>query len=200
MIRIFGTKIYISFFTLILFFIMLFSPDRIFFLIMLICAAFHELSHIIAMTHLGCPITRLNIYPFGAELACSTYNISYKGEILVALSGPLMSLAMAVISTILYCFFGGIYLLCAAISNVVYFAVNALPVKSLDGARALMAFLLMKLDFTRAIRIYTAICTAGFGLLCLFALYTLFITGYNLSLIFICAYLFLSCYAKEKVT
>ena len=198
MIRLFKGRVCISVFALMLVMIILFSVDAVFFIIAIAGAALHETAHLITMKMCGAKIIRISVYPFGADIKADTIGLSYKEEIAVALSGPLISL-LASAAAFLFLYFGTyIYVLAFAVSNFLFFAINILPVRGLDGGRALFSALMMKLDITDAYRVYDYISTFTFGILCLLALFLLWLSGYNLSLLFICCYLFVSEYTRQK--
>ncbi len=199
MIRLFGGRVHISVFALLLFAAVCFSADAPFLFIALGSALLHELGHLFCMRLFRASIARVSIYPFGADISADTQRLGYGAEAVLAASGLCVSAVLAVVFVILYYIFPNIYLLAAAVTNFLFFSVNAFPVKGLDGGRIILSLLLMKLEFSKAYSIYSCICTAAFGVLCLFAFALLWYTNYNLSLVLICVYLFLSEYAKQKL-
>ena len=199
MIRLFGGKILVSVFALAVFILLGFSYDAPFLYIALASAILHELSHIAAFHIFGAKIYSVSIYPFGADMKADTSNLSYGREAIVALCGPFASLLLFVSFAVLFVFCRNIYVLSAAISNFLFFAVNIFPVRSLDGGVALFCVLLSKYDFAKGYTIYSYVSGAAFALLCAFALFLLYVTGYNLTLVFICTYLFISQYTRQKV-
>lgn len=199
MIRLFGSRIYISVFAILLFVIIGFSYDAPFLYIALCSALFHELSHVFAMKLFGSEILAVSIYPFGADIRAKISQLTYRQEALVALLGPLASFVLFCIFLFLFIWLDNIYILSAAVSNFLFFAVNIFPVRGLDGARVLYALLMAKLDFPTGYKIFAYISTVAFGFLCAFALYLIYISRYNLSLVFICAYLFISEYTRQKL-
>lgn len=199
MIRLFKSRIYISVFTFALIPIILMSGDAPFFGIAIVGAIIHEFAHIIAMRIFGAKLIRISVYPFGADIKADTSVLTYKEETAVFLSGPFMSLVLTAVAFTLYGYVGGIYLLSFAVSNAAFFAVNILPVQGLDGGRALEAVLSEKcdIDFTqKACELVSTIC---FAILCVLSLVLLGVTGYNISLVFVCSYLFVAGYVKRKM-
>ncbi len=199
MIRLFCGKVHISIFALILIGFMAFSSDAPFLYIALGSALCHELGHLFSMRLFGARTVKISIYPFGADITANTSQLGYGAEAAVAAAGPLISAVLALILALLCSFFPHIYIVAASASNFLFFAVNIFPVKGLDGGRILLSLLLMKLDFSKAYSIFHCISTAAFGALCIFALTLLWYTGYNLSLVLICVYLFISEYSKQKI-
>ena len=199
MIRLFGSKIYISIFVPLTVCVMCISPDAPLFFIALLGAVFHELAHIFAMKMFGAKIFRISVYPFGADINADMSAIAYRKEAAVYLSGPFISLVLALTAFLLFALYGGMYVLSFALSNSVFFFVNILPVKGLDGGRALWCILCAKCGVVCAERVYSFVTTLFFGVLCAMALALLFASGYNLSLLFVCAYLFLSEYVRQRL-
>ncbi len=199
MIRLFKSKIYISIFALILVLIIALSVDAAFFYTALLGALLHEFAHIAVMKMLGAKLIRVSIYPFGADINADTSALSYKSETAIFLAGPAVSLVLTVIAFIFYIRLGGIYILSFSISNFLFFFINILPVKGLDGGRALESILFEKYDLVTAEKMADTVSTVFFIFLCILALLLIFLSGYNLSLAFICAYLFISEYVKQRL-
>lgn len=199
MIRLFKSRIHISIFVLFIAPMLALSRDALFLCIALFGALFHEFAHISAMKIFGARIIRISVYPCGADIKADTSHLTYRSEISVFISGPLASLLLSLIAFVFYHFSGGAYILFFAVSNFMFFFVNILPVKGLDGGRALEAFFYAKYDLSFAQKVCDTLSTFAFAMLCILALLMLFLSGYNISLVFICAYLFLSGFVKQKM-
>ena len=199
MVKLFAGKVRISVFVPLLCVVAMFSSDAVFLYIILCCAAFHEFGHLLAMRLLGAEFRYISIYPFGVDIRTDTSHLSYGQEAVVALAGPFASVALALVSAGLYFFLPGIYSGAVTVTNLLFFAVNIFPVRGLDGGRILLSLLFMRFEFSKAYRIYLFVSTGAFAVLCMAALIILFLTGYNLSLAFMCVYLFLSEYSRQKL-
>lgn len=96
-------------------------------------AAVHELGHCLALGLLGTPVTGLRVGIFGAELTADRRGLSYPGELAAVLAGPGANLLCAAALTLL----GGTRWAVFTGANLVLCAFNLLPVRPLDGGRAL---------------------------------------------------------------
>ena len=200
MIAFFKGKLRISVFVPILVAVISLSSDAQFFYVAMLSALMHETAHLVTMKMCGARFLRISLYPFGADIGADTSRLSYKSEIVVFLSGPLMNFVLALLSLLFYFSIKGMLVLAFCISNIIFFFVNILPVRGLDGARVLFCLLCECFDSDRAGKIYDAVTTIFFGVLCALALLLLFLSEYNLSLVFICCYLFISEYIRIKVS
>lgn len=198
MIRLFKSRVYVSVFTVILLLLITFSVDAPFFYIAIFCAFLHELAHAAVMRACGVKIDRISVYPFGVDIKAEGDTVSYSAEILYLLAGPCANLVLGLLFLLALKLFPNVYLLAACIANFLMLALNIMPVRGLDGGRALFAFLLSRLDFTPACKIFSAVSTLAFGIICFGAFSLIYVTGYNLSLVFICIYMFFSEYIKSK--
>ena len=95
-------------------------------------AAVHELGHWAALRLLGARVRCLRIGVLGAVMDCDGGGLSYRGELAAVLAGPLANLLSALILT-----GSGQGLEAAAGAHLVLGAFNLLPVRPLDGGRAL---------------------------------------------------------------
>lgn len=101
--------------------------------IVLFAAAVHELGHCLALRLLGVPVAGLRVGVFGAELAADRSGLSYAGELAAVLAGPGANLLCAAAATLL----GGTRWVEFTGANLVLCAFNLIPLRPLDGGRAL---------------------------------------------------------------
>ena len=96
-------------------------------------AALHELGHWITLRILGAKAAALRLSVLGAAMEVDSGRLSYGGELAAVLAGPAANLLAALILTAL----GGGRWPAAVGANLVLCAFNLLPVRPLDGGRAL---------------------------------------------------------------
>ena len=95
-------------------------------------AAIHELGHWLVLRHWGVQTACLRLTVFGAEMISVSAGLSYGKELAAVLAGPLANLLWG----LLLAWLGGPWLVPAG-ANLVLCAFNLLPVRPLDGGRAL---------------------------------------------------------------
>lgn len=95
-----------------------------------LAAALHELGHLMALHLVGAAPTRLALSAMGAQLWADTRYLGYGREILCVLAGPAMNGALAALG-------GALGLHMWAGINAVQGLFNLLPIRGLDGERAL---------------------------------------------------------------
>ena len=96
-------------------------------------AAVHELGHCLALRCLGTAWKSLRIGVFGAVLETNDSRLSYGGELICVLAGPAANLLCAAVCAAV----GRGRWDAAAGANLVLCIFNLLPVRPLDGGRAL---------------------------------------------------------------
>ena len=102
--------------------------------VILSAAALHELGHLLVLRLLGARVRELRVSVFGAELMTSAARLSYPGEIAAVLAGPAVNLLCALV-------LGGAHAWVAAGAHLSLCLFNLLPVRPLDGGRALYLLL-----------------------------------------------------------
>ena len=143
-------RLRISVFALPLTILMLWCEGFLPFSMLIISAAIHEIGHISAMRWLGYYIRRIDILPMGALIVCPE-GIPYGDEYKIALAGPLSSLSFALVASILFLLNGSTLWFFLLLVNLVLGLFNLMPIKKLDGGKALSCFLLSKEKSTEPI-------------------------------------------------
>ncbi|MDF2838457.1 MAG: peptidase [Evtepia sp.] len=122
----------------------------------LVACFLHELGHVFAIHLLGGKVQAFHVTIIGAEILPIRKRLfSYREELLIAAAGPIMSLALAVISA--SCAVGH-----SRNENVLMFSglnlavgvFNLLPAGPLDGGRMLKIFLLKRFSLQEGEQVY----------------------------------------------
>lgn len=198
MINIKPLRLKISIFTILAASALFYADFSVYTMLVAAAAIIHEIGHLLAIKYVNISVQEICIYPFGADIKVNNTSLSYNQELAVALSGPIANL---IASLIIYCFIyfnfsrQGLFFFFA---NIVLAVFNLFPIKTFDGGKALECILCMKLPLEDALKIIEITSAIFFIAMTFLALFLLVATGYNFSLIIICAYLFLSVYANEK--
>ena len=98
--------------------------------VILSAALLHELGHLLVLGLLGGRVTGLRVSVFGAELTTDAARLSYPGEIAAVLAGPAVNLLCGLA-------LAGLRAWVAAGAHLSLCLFNLLPVRPLDGGRAL---------------------------------------------------------------
>lgn len=156
-------------------------------LLILFFSLLHEGGHLLAIGVLGGDVR--GFFGRGQGFGLSVGGLSYKGELIAAAAGPLVSLLLAGLFALFGHWYGGEELAYCAFANGALGVMNLLPVMPLDGGRILRAVLALYCTPDQGRLIGRAV-----GLCCLLpllglAFWQFLSSGYNLSLLFICFYL-----------
>ncbi len=137
---------------------MLISDRAEVFLIYMLSGALHELGHLLAAAFMGIRVKQVRFDYSGVRICLDDSLISYKKEMILAASGPMVNFAV-ISSVLLYfshlgigideaCRICGDFMLCGegyagalaflALSSFIQGASNLLPVRSFDGGRIVL--------------------------------------------------------------
>ena len=119
------------------------SRMRINFTFAMLFSALHEAGHILALVFFGRKPKNITFGFSGIRIETNSSNLSYKQDCIVALCGPIVNLIFIIF-----------FLLTdisetALVINTGLFAVNMMPVKSLDGGRFFYGLLSVFIDEKR---------------------------------------------------
>ncbi len=112
-------------------------------LLALLALSVHEAAHAVAARNLGCAIARVSVWPFGAVMTLDGMFGRADGEWIVALAGPLGSLAFSGMLKLIEALFDAgepVTLLCRVSLGIGL--LNLLPAFPLDGGRVCKALLI----------------------------------------------------------
>lgn len=167
------------------------------YLIALLCAAIHEVGHMLALYACGVRGSRMVVHPYGVELCRRDGWTSYRQDVCIYAMGPLFSLGAGLLSLHLvdmampdsFFYFCGI--------NFTLFAINLFPVSQLDGGRIVEALLKQHCDYALAERMMLMISLCAVLMILAAGVLVLVVTGYNISLLAVGGYLLLSLTAEQ---
>lgn len=120
--------------------LLLWCEGGISFLILISSALAHESGHLFAIKALGYRYGRIDILPMGALITVPE-GISDDHEWKIAAAGPLASLLLGMLSGIAFLLVPILPFLFAMLVNLVIGLFNLLPIKRMDGGKALFCFL-----------------------------------------------------------
>ena len=162
-------------------------------------ALIHEFGHIITLKLFGKRIIAICAGTFGLNIVTDHKMISYPKECIISASGPLMNLLSALLGVLFlkFCKSTGDYYFIGI--NLLYFIINMLPIRALDGGQLLYNAVSLVLNTETAENVLSA--TTAFFMIVLAAISTcivLFGNG-NLSAMAVCFYLIVfSCKMNKK--
>ena len=149
------TKIKIAIPSLVMIVALIFSGDTVPLLAVFSAATLHELGHVVAAKALGIRFSEFSLSLLGARLNTETKLISYKSEMILALSGPLVNIFCfaAFLPQALTQGAGGAFLSCFCsyfcAASITLGVLNLLPISTFDGGRIVYsATALIKDDIT----------------------------------------------------
>ena len=175
------------------------AADCSVFTVLIFAAAFvHEAGHLVCLKASGVNIYGITILPFGAVIRSDAEKLTYRKEAWAALAGPLAGLCAAAVSGVLFWVLRDPYTLFFAAANVTLSLVNLVPVRTLDGGRALEALAFSRMPFEKAESFAENVSYGAFVFLTFASLGLLAFTGCNFSLVIFCVCLFISAYGKRN--
>ena len=167
------------------------------FLTYTLTALIHEYGHAIAAEKLGYKMNKIVLMPYGAVVNGAIGGLSYKDEVIVALSGPFTNICLCVLFVALWWLFPETYPYTDVVflSNLSIAAINLLPAFPLDGGRIISAALSLKFPQKKvitAMKISGIIISAGLFALFLFSIFN----KINLSLLFFALFILIGALKK----
>lgn len=161
----------------------------------------HELGHSVVAMHFGFPIDSITLWILGGIAALSEQPEEWSEELLIAIAGPIVSIALGVLSlgalwylpeSLDFARFVFGYL---ALMNFALAAFNMLPGFPMDGGRVLRALLARNRPFARATQI-----AAEVGKLFALVLGILGLLSFNLLLIAVAFFIYIGASSEAQRT
>lgn len=177
---------------------LIFAESSIYSLAVVLCAMWHELGHIIAIYILGAGIAEISFLPFGVEIRMKN-ELSYRDDLIVAAAGPFFNLLSSGVFYVAYMAFPHPFLVFCAVCSLFLCGINLVPVKGFDGGRMVRSVVFSLTEYEKALKFIKISELLAFLLLTYFSLFAVKLSCFNISLIAICLYLFLSVYLKEHI-
>lgn len=156
----------------------------LFILALFACVVIHEFGHALAARHFGIPTRDITLLPIGGVSSLERIPDDPRQELWVALAGPAVSVAIAVVLLFFMWVTGAAgqlntigpwgnvgFIEQLMLANVILAVFNLLPAFPMDGGRIFRSLLARWMDYSKATRIAA---NAGQGMALLFALMGLF--------------------------
>ena len=150
----------------------------------------HEISHIISARLMRIEIKEVELNILGAKIHTKNSLFSYRMEVFLALSGPLINLLLFTIIIISQSLWGNDSIKQFAFCNLALGLLNLLPVEGFDGGRIINGLLSRFLSPRTVLSISHFLSFVVIFLLWLFSVYFLLRTGTSIALFIFCAALF----------
>lgn len=143
----------------------------------------HELGHCFFIKLCGAKITRVDIEVLGA-LIVHDYT-SLDADIAISLGGIIFNFIAAAVGIVFFLFYKNLYLLVFICANIAFAFFNLLPIASLDGGRALNAYLLKRKEIDAAEKLSGGISIGAKIFLILISAAMIVLSGFNTAMIFL---------------
>ena len=186
--KIFGTKIYVSFFFTALITVMLATDRTGIILPVLFATTMHELGHLFAMWLIDCTPKQIRLLPATIQIT-SEFSKRYRNDLIIAIMGPLTNIVLFLTLYLNYIFYKNNFILYNALINLLISIFNLLPINGLDGGTILLSILAKRTEYTRAKLIIRIITILSAAILLILAISFTIRGKFNISLYIIAIYI-----------
>lgn len=190
-------KIKVSFFFLVMA-VSLFLSHSYISLAAFVAAILHEIGHVVAARICDIPLKEMKLGIFGAAITPDSNLCSYKKEIFLAISGPLVNI-LSVLLCLRMTANTNSFISMFVVSSLFLGILNLLPIDDFDGGRILKCCLLLKLPPNRVAKICDLISFLLIFFLWIFSAYLLLRLSASLSLFTFSISLFCKTFISRKI-
>lgn len=134
--------------------VMLFFRQGVVMIFSVVAVILHEYGHYVAGKYYGYMMNKVELLPYGAVL-CGKENIDKKAERIIALTGPLVNVFLALLTVSIWWIFPKTYYFTNQFCtiNIGLALINLMPVFPLDGARIVLSLSKNRLKALKILRI-----------------------------------------------
>lgn len=160
---------------------------------------FHEIGHLAAMTALGNAPLSVSFELTGINIKrTQETGVSLTKEIIIALAGPFANLILFLFLMLIFLWNKNLKIFNAASVNLILMTFNLLPVKGLDGGKAVYYFISLVFSYKTAKIILTGLSAISILFMLFCGAYVLYVTKRNFTMLIIAFMLSLSMFSKEE--
>lgn len=195
--QIFGVQVKIGYLFAFLVCCLLCFSSNIVIQLSILFSLLHECGHLLSdcLYSVTPQAVRLGLFGMTIQRA-DDIRLSYRQEIRTALAGPFVNLCLCLLLISLWYFYRNQILFTCGTVNLCIFLFNAMPVYSLDGGRALEAFLSERYSEKTRIHMMTAVSLIFTAFVMGAGFFFLFQSGHNFSLLMLSFYLIVTLFKK----
>ncbi|QIB73008.1 CBS domain-containing protein [Halogeometricum borinquense] len=165
-----------------------------------LCVLFHEFGHSLVAMHYGYEIDSITLWLFGGVASFAEMPEDWRQELVIAVAGPIVSVALGVISfvgfVVLPATQGSVKFVLGylALTNILLAVFNMLPGFPMDGGRVLRALLARRRSHARATKLAAEVGKMFAFLLGIFGLF------YNLFLVALAFFIYMGASSEAQQT
>lgn len=158
--------------------------------ISLLTVLVHELGHLACMKKLNCYPKAFNLTLYGVFIVSPSVYSNENEKMFVALSGPLVNLALFIIFYFINFVIRSDYLLKFSLVNFIFFLMNMLPINGLDGGTITECLFIKKLGVSKGQKYAHIVSLLVVFVVLMFGIFILMKNYKNITLLLLGIYLF----------